>query len=76
MDFDRDIVERCVKEMLLALSRSVQAKKNVEFTFPTIGKLIIKDSKVKMKFYKDFLQSIDASGSVTNAMKNVSDFAK
>ena len=29
--FNRDTVESCVKEVLQALSRSVQAKRNVEF---------------------------------------------
>ena len=71
-DYDRDTVEQCTKEMLLVLSKSLQSKKNIEFTFPTIGRLIIRDSKVKMKFYKDFLQTIDATGTVANAMRNVS----
>ena len=71
---ERDTVEGCVREMLQALSRSVQAKKNVEFIFPSIGKLSIKDSRVKMKFYKDFLQDIDGSGALVNAMRNVSLF--
>ena len=72
VEFDRDTVEQCIKEMILALSRSLQAKKNVECIFPTIGKLIIRHSKVKMKFYKDFVQTIDATGDVSNAMMNVS----
>eukprot|EP00795_Rhopilema_esculentum_P017226 gene17226-8778_t len=67
---ERDTVEGCVREMLQALSRSVQTKKNVEFIFPSIGKLSIKDSRVKMKFYKDFLQNIDGSGALVNAMRN------
>ena len=70
--FDRSTVEQCIKEVLLALSRALDEKKTVEFIFPTIGKLIIKNSKVKMKFYKDFLQTIDASGAVSNALRNVS----
>eukprot|EP00794_Sanderia_malayensis_P000559 gene559-1216_t len=70
MTFDRDTVEGCVKEMLQALSRSVQFKRNVEFNFNGIGKLLIRDFKVKMKFNREFLQSIDHSGNLVNALKN------
>ena len=71
INYDRDVVEGCVKEMIQALSRSVQTKQTVQFVFNGIGKLIIKDLKVKMKFYKDFLQMIDGSGALLDAMKNV-----
>ena len=70
--FNRDTVESCVKEVLQALSRSVQAKRNVEFHFSGIGRLSIRDSKVKMKFYKEFLRSMDGSGSLVHALSNVS----
>ena len=70
--FDRDTVERCVKEVLLSLSRSVQSNRNVEFTFTGIGRLAIRDGKVKMKFYKDFLNMMDGSGTLVEALKNVS----
>ncbi len=75
MNLDRDTVECCVKEMLQALSRSVQFKRNVEFIFNGIGKLTIRDFKVKMKFQKDFLQGIDQSGNLVNALKNVRTFS-
>lgn len=68
--FNRDTVESCVKEVLQALSRSVQAKRNVEFHFSGIGRLSIRDSKVKMKFYKEFLRSMDGSGSLVHALSN------
>ena len=70
--FDRDIVEACVKEVMQALARSVAAKKNVEFTFAGIGRLQIRDSKVKMKFYKEFINSMDGSGRLVEALKDVS----
>ncbi|XP_071800630.1 coiled-coil domain-containing protein 81-like isoform X2 [Asterias amurensis] len=73
--FDRDTVERCVKEVLLSLSRSVQSKRNVEFSFTGIGRLAIRDSKVKMKFYKDFLNMMDGSGTLAEALKNRPDTA-
>ncbi|KAM4846775.1 coiled-coil domain-containing protein 81 [Thomomys bottae] len=68
--FTRDTVEGCVKETLLFLSRSISTKQNVEFTFKGIGVLTIKDSKVKMKFYKDFLCLMDGSGTLTKALRN------
>lgn len=70
--FNRDTVESCVKEVLQALSRSVQAKRNVEFHFAGIGRLSIRESKVKMKFYKEFLRSMDGSGNLVHALSNVS----
>ncbi|KAF4009586.1 hypothetical protein G4228_001195 [Cervus hanglu yarkandensis] len=68
--FSRDIVEGCVKETLLFLSRSISIKQNVEFTFKGIGVLVIKDSKVKMRFYKDFLCTMDGSGALAKALAN------
>ena len=71
--FNRDSVEGCVKEVLNALARSVGARRNVEFTFTGIGRLQIRDSKVKMKFYKEFVNSMDGSGKIVETMVNVSE---
>ncbi|XP_010971691.1 coiled-coil domain-containing protein 81 isoform X2 [Camelus ferus] len=68
--FSRDTVEGCVKETLLFLSRSISIKQNVEFTFKGIGVLVIKDGKVKMRFYKDFLCAMDGSGALAKALAN------
>ncbi|XP_064628540.1 coiled-coil domain-containing protein 81-like isoform X2 [Lineus longissimus] len=68
--FDRDAVESCVKEVLQALNRSVAAKRNVEFTFTGVGRLQIRDSRVKMKFYKDFVHSMDGSGHLVESLQN------
>lgn len=70
--FDRDTVESCVKEVLNAVARSLSVKRNVEFQFQGIGRLQIRDGKVKMKFYKDFLNSMDGSGKLVDALKDVS----
>ncbi len=70
--FDRDTVEACVREVLNAVSRSVASRKNVEFNFSGIGRLQIRDSKVKMRFYKEFLNSMDGSGRLIDALKDVS----
>ncbi|XP_004051986.4 coiled-coil domain-containing protein 81 isoform X1 [Gorilla gorilla gorilla] len=68
--FNRDVVEGCVKETLLFLSRSISMKQNVEFTFKGIGVLMVRDSKVKMRFYKDFLCTMDGSGALAKALAN------
>ncbi|XP_047374331.1 coiled-coil domain-containing protein 81 [Sciurus carolinensis] len=68
--FNRDTVEGCVKETLLFLSRSISIKKHVEFTFKGIGVLVIKDSRVKMRFFKDFLCTMDGSGTLMKALAN------
>lgn len=70
--FDRDTVESCVREILGAVQRAVGSKRNVELSFNGIGKLTIRDSKVKMKFYKEFINSMDGSGKLLDAMQNVS----
>nr|XP_025871013.1 coiled-coil domain-containing protein 81 [Vulpes vulpes] len=68
--FSRDTVEGCVKETLLFLSRSISIKQNVEFTFKGIGVLVIRGNKVKMRFYKDFLCTMDGTGALAKALAN------
>ncbi|KAM4699184.1 coiled-coil domain-containing protein 81 [Discoglossus pictus] len=68
--FTRDIIEGCVKETLSVFSRSVATKQNVEFNFKGIGRLIIKDLKVKMKFYKEFINSMDGTGNLVKSLSN------
>ena len=74
--FDRDTVESCIREVVNAVARSLNNKRNVEFTFAGIGRLQIRDTKVKMIFYKDFLNSVDGSGKLVEALKDVSWFHK
>ncbi|XP_060067467.1 coiled-coil domain-containing protein 81-like [Ylistrum balloti] len=68
--FDRDTVENCVKEILGAVSRAVGARKNVELTFTGIGRLSIRDSKAKMRFYKEFINQMDGTGKLMSSMQN------
>ncbi len=60
--YTRDQIEQCVKHVLQVFNRSVAAQRNVEFTFSRLGKLQIRDGKVKMKFFKDFVNAVDGSG--------------
>ena len=69
--FDRDTVEACIKEVLLALDRSISAGRNIEFVFNGIGRLQMREGKVKMRFYKDFLNSMDGTGHLVNSLKDV-----
>jgi nucleoid DNA-binding protein len=72
--FKRDDIDLCVKHVLQIFNRSVSSRKNVEFTFTGIGKLQIKDYKVKMRFFKEFVNACDGSGKVVEEMQNVSSF--
>ncbi|XP_071990159.1 coiled-coil domain-containing protein 81 [Engystomops pustulosus] len=68
--YNRDTIESCVRETLSAFSRSVSTKQNVEFTFKGIGSLLIRDLKVKMKFYKEFVNSMDGTGTLVKSLSN------
>ncbi|XP_076444889.1 coiled-coil domain-containing protein 81-like [Babylonia areolata] len=68
--FDRDTVESCVREIIGSVSRAVAAKRNVELSFAGIGRLQIRDCRVKMRFYKEFINQMDGSGDLLNSMQN------
>ncbi|XP_072899477.1 coiled-coil domain-containing protein 81-like isoform X2 [Hemitrygon akajei] len=68
--FDRDTVEGCVKETLLIMNRYIAFNRDVNFTFKDIGVLTIRNNKVKMKFYREFLNAMDGSGNLVNALSN------
>ncbi|XP_064815945.1 coiled-coil domain-containing protein 81-like, partial [Oncorhynchus masou masou] len=68
--FERHVVEGCVRETLLVLLRAVAAGRSVLFTFHAIGELLFCRSKVKMKFYHDFVTSLDGSGKLLLALSN------
>uniref|UniRef100_A0AAZ3R0P9 Coiled-coil domain-containing protein 81 n=1 Tax=Oncorhynchus tshawytscha TaxID=74940 RepID=A0AAZ3R0P9_ONCTS len=68
--FERHVVEGCVRETLLVLLRAVAAGRSVLFTFHAIGELLFCQSKVKMKFYHDFVTALDGSGKLLLALSN------
>lgn len=70
--FDRDTVESCVREIVGSVSRAVAARRNVELSFSGIGRLQIRDSRVKMRFYKEFIAQMDGGGEILESMQNVS----
>ena len=63
----RTTVETCIHELLQAVSRCLGAGKTVELDFTGLGRLLVKEKKVKMKFFKEFIRSMDTSGSMENA---------
>ncbi|XP_076466894.1 coiled-coil domain-containing protein 81-like [Babylonia areolata] len=68
--FSRDTVENCVREIVSSVNRAVASKRNVELCFAGIGRLQIRDSRVKMRFYKEFINQMDGSGSLLDSMQN------
>ncbi|XP_045072138.1 coiled-coil domain-containing protein 81-like isoform X2 [Coregonus clupeaformis] len=68
--FERHVVEGCVRETLLVLLRAVAAGRSVLFTVHAIGELSFCQSKVKMKFYHDFVTAMDGSGKLLRALSN------
>jgi CCDC81 eukaryotic HU domain 2 len=50
----------------------VASGRPVEFTFTGIGRLLIRDSVVKMKFFKNFMGIWDGSGKLVEALQGVS----
>ena len=55
----------------MALDRSIAAGRNIEFVFNGIGRLQMREGKVKMRFYKDFLYAMDGTGNLVNSLKDV-----
>jgi hypothetical protein len=69
--FDRDTVETCVREIIGTVSRAINSKRNVELAFSGIGRLTIRDARVKMRFYKEFINQMDGTGKLLDSMQNV-----
>ncbi|XP_052829240.1 coiled-coil domain-containing protein 81 [Octopus bimaculoides] len=68
-NFSRDVAENCVKELLSAFYRAINNEKNVDLIFNKIGRLSVRRKKCKMKFYKQFIELFDKSGSLVQAMQ-------
>lgn len=66
--FDRDTLEGCVRETLLLLLRAAAAPQPVLHTFPGIGRLSFRHSRVKMMFCRDFISALDGTGTLTAAL--------
>ncbi|XP_016422102.1 coiled-coil domain-containing protein 81-like [Sinocyclocheilus rhinocerous] len=65
--FQRDAVERCVRETLHLLLRAAATRPSVSHAFPGIGVLTFRQSRVKMLFCRDFISALDGTGKLSSA---------
>lgn len=65
--FSRDTVELCIREILVAFGKALGACKDISLDFPKIGRLMIRDKKCRMRFFKEFISSMDSSGKIKYA---------
>ena len=65
--WERGTVEMCVREILQCLSHLLATGKTVELDFTGVGRLLMREKKIKMKFFKEFIRSLDTSGSTERA---------
>ena len=65
----RDSAELCIKEILLATSHCLFARKSIQLDFCNVGRLFVKDSKVKMKFFRDFIKQLDVDGELEKVFR-------
>lgn len=67
--YSRDTTELCIKEILLAVSHCLFTRKGVQLDFYNVGRLFVKDSRAKMKFFRDFIKQLDIDGELENAFR-------
>lgn len=67
--FSRDSVELCVREILLSMSRCLFEKKTVQLDFYKVGRLFTQNSKIKMKFFRDFIKKLDFNGELESIFR-------
>lgn len=51
------------------MSRRLASKGNIQLEFSGIGRLFIRESKVKMRFFRDFITQLDSSGEMECAFR-------
>ncbi|XP_067950997.1 coiled-coil domain-containing protein 81-like [Watersipora subatra] len=73
--FTRDVVEECVRDVINEFSRALSAGRNIEFSFATVGRLSIRNRKLKMRFYKEFINSFEGADEILSSMKDRPDTA-
>ncbi|XP_062438585.1 coiled-coil domain-containing protein 81-like [Rhea pennata] len=66
--FRKRTVERCMEETLICLSRLLENACDVDFVFRDIGVLVIRENRVRMRFYKEFLETLDQTGTLAEAL--------
>lgn len=62
-------METCIHEVIQAMSRLLAAKGSIQLEFCNIGRLFIRESKVKMRFFREFITMLDSSGEMETAFR-------
>ncbi|XP_010218781.1 PREDICTED: coiled-coil domain-containing protein 81 [Tinamus guttatus] len=65
--FRKRIVEQCIGETMICLSHLLGCEYDVDFVFRDIGVLVIREKRVRMRFYKEFLDTLDQTGRLAEA---------
>ena len=67
--FTRDTVEMCIKDVLQAMNRCLSTKLTIQVDFGSIGRLVVREGRVKMRFFREFITSLDSSGEMEHAFR-------
>jgi hypothetical protein len=67
--FNRDTVETCIHEVIQAMSRLLAARGTIQLEFCSVGRLFIRENKVKMRFFREFITTLDSSGEMETAFR-------
>lgn len=65
-------VHRCLTETAMAFFRAISKRQDVDFAFKAIGILSVRNKEVTMRFYEDFLLTVDGTGKLLKALLRVS----
>ncbi|KAM4637649.1 coiled-coil domain-containing protein 81-like isoform 2-T5 [Amazona ochrocephala] len=66
--FRPEIVEQCIHETLLFFAGAIQDKREVEFSFRSVGILAVRRSVVSMTFFDNCLLELDTTGNMHTAL--------
>ena len=64
--YSRDALQSCIKEILLSMSHSLFTRKNIRLDFCEVGRIVVRDSKIQMKFFRNFVKEL---GELQNAFR-------
>ncbi|XP_025902334.1 coiled-coil domain-containing protein 81-like isoform X3 [Nothoprocta perdicaria] len=66
--FRKRTVEQCMGETMICFSHLLGCEYDVDFVFRDIGVLVIREKRVQMRFYKEFLDTLDQTGTLAEAL--------
>jgi hypothetical protein len=58
--FDKDVIEACIREVVLALAERLDAPEGIALEFTGIGRLSLRRRKLKFTFYSNFEEAPQA----------------